>query len=337
MRLAVYDDFKLGLVVDSSVADMQGAIAAYLISSGEGKPEAAAAAMVGHELGAFIRGGAEALATAKKVEDHVKKNPGLKGINGEKVIYKMGEVKLRPPVTQDYRFKAMCIGANFADHLLGIRNEGTIENAIKHAHEENMWGFYKLGSYIVGTGEDVPYPKSTQHLDYEGEVGLIVSKPGKDVKRSNLLDYVFGFTHVNDFSIRDDLVKKWPDKPVTGGLQYGKNFDGGGAMGPIVVLKDELPDPHNIDINTKVNGEVRQKGNTKDMIRNFGEWLEFLTIDRTVRPGDIISSGTCAGTAADTTPRDANRKFTSTARFLKPGDEVEVYSNQIGSLKNRIV
>ena len=78
-----------------------------------------------------------------------------------------------------------------------------------------------------------------------------------------------------------------------------KNFEGSGALGPIVTLKDEAPDPQDIDFSTSVNGEVRQRGNTKDMIRGFGEWIEFLSADVELNPGDIIASGTCAGTAAD--------------------------------------
>jgi 2-keto-4-pentenoate hydratase/2-oxohepta-3-ene-1,7-dioic acid hydratase in catechol pathway len=338
MRLVVYDSFRLGLVVDSKVADMEAATAAYLAAQGENRPKELAEAKVGHELGEFIRGGRDALATANKVQDFVRKNPDLRGVNGQKVTAKLSEVTIRPPVTQDYRFKVMCIGANFADHLIGMEHRKNIAEAREAALAQDQWGFYKLASNIVGTEYDVPYPKSTKHLDYEGEVALILSKAGKDIKASRLLDYVFGYTLFDDFSIRDGYLTQKQPGPARGGLMNGKNFDGSGALGPFVVTKDELPDPHDIDYSTKVNGEVRQTGNTKDMIRDFGNWLEYLTVDRVVNPGDIIASGTCAGTAADTSPRDKQNHFTSAKRFLKVGDVVEVSSRKIGaSLRNRIV
>jgi len=332
MRLVVYDSFRLGLMIDSKVADMAATTAAYLASQGESRPKELAEALVGHELGAFIRGGKDALATAAKVQEFVKKNPDLKGIGGSKIISKLSEVTIRPPVTQDYRFKVMCIGANFADHLIGMEHRSSLAEAKKAALAQDQWGFYKLGSNIVGTEYDVPYPKSTKHLDYEGEIGLIISKAGKDIKASKLLDYVFGYTLFDDFSIRDGYLRQKQPGPARGGLQFGKNFEGSGGLGPFVVTKDEIPDPHDIDFTLKVNGEVRQNGNTKDMIRGFDNWLEYLTVDRVVLPGDIIASGTCAGTAADTSPRDKQNHFMNAKRFLK------VSSKKIGgTLRNRIV
>ena len=116
-----------------------------------------------------------------------------------------------------------------------------------------------------------------------------------------------------------------------------KNFQGSGALGPIVTLKDEAPDPQDIDFSTSVNGEVRQRGSTKDMIRGFGEWIEFLSADVELNPGDVIASGTCAGTAVDSSMRDKDGNLRP-ERFLKPGDVVEVSSKRIGgTLRNKIV
>ena len=175
-----------------------------------------------------------------------------------------------------------------------------------------------------------PTPQG-QLLDYEGEVGLIIGKGGKDIKRGRLLDHVFGFTLFNDFSLRDNM-----DKGVMNFARV-KNFQGSGALGPIIALKDEVPDPQDIDFSASVNGEVRQKGNTRDMIRGYGEWVEFLSADSELNPGDVVASGTCAGTAADSSERDKDGNF-RTGKFLKAGDIVEVSSDKIGgTLKNRIV
>ena len=207
----------------------------------------------------------------------------------------------------------------------------TLEGARAQALSSPQWGFYKMGSNVSNPGEDVPYPSRTKLLDYEGEVALIIGKRGKDIRRADLLEHVFGFTLFDDFSLRDNM-----DKGVLNFARV-KNFQGSGALGPIVTLKDEAPDPQDIDFSTSVNGEVRQRGNTKDMIRGFGEWIEFLSADVELNPGDVIASGTCAGTAADSSKRDQDGSVRP-ERFLKAGDVVEVSSKRLGcTLRNRIV
>jgi len=184
---------------------------------------------------------------------------------------------------------------------------------------------------VSNPSDDVQYPSRTRLLDYEGEVALIIGKRGKDIRRKDLLDHVLGYTLFDDFSLRDNM-----DKGVLNFARV-KNFEGSGALGPIVTLKDEAPDPQDIDFSTSVNGEVRQRGNTKDMIRGFGEWIEFLSEDVELNPGDVIASGTCAGTAADSSKRDKDGNF-QPGRFLKVGDVVEVSSKRLGgTLRNRIV
>lgn len=336
MKLAVYGPSnRLGLVLGDNVADMQMAAAAYLLKQGVKKSEAEAKAdsLVGHELGAFIRGGAKALKTASKVLDYSSKN--LAALKGKKVVQSVGRAKLKAPATQDYRFKVMCIGANFPDHLVGMydhffNKKYTIESARQAALDEKQWGFYKLGSNIIGQDDPVPYPARTQRLDYEGEIALIIGKGGKDIKASELMDHVFGYTLFDDFSIRDGREAQM------GGLMFAKNFEGSGALGPVVVTKDELPYPHRIDFALSVNGERRQKGNTKDMIRGFDNWIEHLSRDMVLNPGDIIASGTCAGTAADSSEYNPD-KTSRPERFLKVGDVVEVSSAKIGTLRNKVV
>ena len=146
------------------------------------------------------------------------------------------------------------------------------------------------------------------------------------------LDYTFGFAVFNDFSIRDDLLKEG----TRSGFSMRKNFQGCGSMGPWITSKDEISDPENLPILTKVNGEVRQNGATKDMIKKFGEIMEFVSSDIVLYPGDVITSGTCSGTAMDSTPRDKTGNQ-SPERFLHEGDVVEVSSTQLGKISNRVV
>jgi len=167
------------------------------------------------------------------------------------------------------------------------------------------------------------------YLDYEGEVAIVIGKRGKDISASQIADYVWGVTLVNDWSIRDNMGQ-------ARAMSYNtaKNFDGSCSMGPCIVVG--VLDFQNVDAETRVNGEQRQRFNSKDMIFKFGEVLEFLSRDFTFVPGDVISGGTAAGTAADRTRRnpDGTRP---TELFLKVGDVVEVSSPQIGTIRNKLV
>jgi 2-keto-4-pentenoate hydratase/2-oxohepta-3-ene-1,7-dioic acid hydratase in catechol pathway len=338
LKLAVFGPYqRVGLVVGDSVVDLQQATASSLSSEQE------AETIVGHTFRAFVEGGEEALKAARKVSDLARENlKGLKGPHGQQIVFRVGELKFTAPVTDSSRFKIMCIGANFADHLVGLysnmaiapgeeKKAHTIESARAQALGSPQWGFYKMGANVSNPGDDVSYPSRTELLDYEGEVALIIGKRGKDIKRSNLMEHVFGYTLFNDFSLRDNM-----DKGILNFARV-KNFQGSAALGPVVMLKDEAPDPHDIDFSTSVNGDVRQKGNTRDMIRGFGDWVEFLSADVVLNPGDVIASGTCAGTAVDSSERDKNGHL-KPERFLKVGDVVEVSSTTLGgTLRNRIV
>jgi len=343
LKLAVYGPDRVGLVVGDKVVDLQRATAEYLTSQGERRALEEADALVGHTFRAFLEGGEGALKTARQVLRFAKDDlDGLRGPRGQKIAYKMGLAKLRAPVTDSYKFKAMCIGANFADHFVGLSRNSpasmgqdkkvfTLGEARAHVLGLPQWGFYKTGSSVSNPGDDVQYPSRTRLLDYEGEVALIIGKRGKDMRREDLLEHVFGYTLFDDFSLRDNM-----DKGVLNFARV-KNFEGSGALGPVVTLKDEAPDPQDIDFSCSVNGEVRQRGNTKDMIRGFGEWVEFLSEDAQLNPGDVVASGTCAGTAADSSKRDKDGNFLP-ERFLKVGDVVEVSSKRLGcTLTNRIV
>jgi 2-keto-4-pentenoate hydratase/2-oxohepta-3-ene-1,7-dioic acid hydratase in catechol pathway len=337
LKLAVFGPQRVGLVIGDSVIDLQQAAASYLSSAEE------AEARVGHTFRAFVEGGEEALKTARKVLDFASEEmKDIKGLRGENIVFAVGDVKLAAPVADSSKFKIMSIGANFADHIVGMqanvpaapgeeKKRLTLEGARAQALASPKWGFYKLGANVSNPGDDIEYPSRTKRLDYEGEVALIIGKRGKDIKRSNLREHVLGYTLFNDFSLRDNM-----DKGVMN-FAMVKNFQGSAGLGPIVTLTDEAPDPQDIDFSTSVNGDVRQRGNTRDMIRGFGEWVEYLSADVVLNPGDVITSGTCAGTALDSSKRDEDGSL-KPERFLKVGDVVEVSSKRIGgTLRNEIV
>jgi 2-keto-4-pentenoate hydratase/2-oxohepta-3-ene-1,7-dioic acid hydratase in catechol pathway len=254
------------------------------------------------------------------------------GPNGEMLVHQAAAVRMHAPRPNNARIA--CAGGNFADHaaamavkMRGRPYEGDAHQEIRNA---GFWGFWKLGREIVGPDGELIYPERCNRLDYEGEIAIVLGKRGVDLKPSQLKDYVWGVTMLADWSIR-------APREASGGplnLGFPKNFDSSCSMGPCIAVGEA--DPTNVDMETLVNGERRQQFNTRDMVFTFGEYLEYLSRDFTLYPGDIISGGTAAGTAADSS--DLLPDNTSAPeRFLKPGDIVEMSSPAIGSLRTRVV
>jgi 2-keto-4-pentenoate hydratase/2-oxohepta-3-ene-1,7-dioic acid hydratase in catechol pathway len=190
-----------------------------------------------------------------------------------------------------------------------------------------IWGFWKI-SAPMADDDDIIYPARAKRLDYEGELGIVLSKPARDVVAADFRDYVWGVTLMSDWSIRD--VNEG------GVLKFAmqKNFDTSVSLGPCIVVDDI--DPTNAVVETFVNGERRQSYSTRDMVFSFGEYLEYLSRDLTLQPGDVITGGTAKGTAADSSALMADGS-SSPELFLKPGDIIEVKSPGLGTLRNRIV
>lgn len=204
----------------------------------------------------------------------------------------------------------ICIGKNYADHA----KEMGADKA-----PENMVVFTKAPTAITADETQISvHAEKTSSLDYEGELAIVIGKRGKDVPKGMAIDYVFGYTIANDITARDLQEKH---------KQYflGKSLDGTCPMGPYLVTKDEIPDPHALSIVTKVNGEVRQNGSTKDMMFTVSDIIATLSKYVTLEPGDIILTGTPAGVGKGMNP----------PTFLKAGDEVKISIEGIGTLANR--
>jgi 2-keto-4-pentenoate hydratase/2-oxohepta-3-ene-1,7-dioic acid hydratase in catechol pathway len=187
-------------------------------------------------------------------------------------------------------------------------------------------GFWKLGREIVGPDGELIYPDRCNRLDYEGEIAIVLGKRGADLKASQLKDYVWGVTMLADWSIR--APRETPGGPLN--FNFPKNFDTSCSMGPCIAVGEA--DPTNIDMETVVNGECRQRFNTRDMVFTIGEYLEYLSRDFTLYPGDVISGGTAAD-SSELLPD----KTSAPERFLKPGGVVEMRSPSIGSMRTRVV
>ncbi|HKT19189.1 MAG TPA: fumarylacetoacetate hydrolase family protein, partial [Stellaceae bacterium] len=203
-------------------------------------------------------------------------------------------------------------------------------DAYQEIRKGGFWGFWKLAREIVGPEGELVYPERCNRLDYEGEIAVVLGKRGVDLKPAQLKDYVWGVTILADWSIRA------PREASGGSLNFAfpKNFDTSTSLGPCIAVGET--DPTATDLETLVNGERRQRFNTKDMVFSFGEYLEYLSRDFTLYPGDIISGGTAAGTAADSSELLPDNT-SAPERFLKPGDVVEMTSPAIGALRTRVV
>ena len=269
----------------------------------------------------FIEAGQRALEDAQRAIDGI-------GTAPDSAVLPLNDVRLLAPWAER---RIACVGGNYADHLRGMAGgqSKTIEQVANEAREAGQWGFWKVPDRVTGPDDDVVYPNRTQYFDYEGEAAIVIGKRGKDIAGDRLDEYVWGVTLINDLSIRDGMGNP---RPMSYNL--AKNFDGSTAMGPVIEVASVSPSA--VDLQTCVNGEVRQHFNTRDMVFSFADVLEYLSRDFTFVPGDVIAGGTAAGTSADKTVRlpDGTRPKDL---FLKVGDVVEVSSPQIGTLRNRIV
>ena len=192
-----------------------------------------------------------------------------------------------------------------------------------------IWGFWKVDRDSLGADGMIVYPGRAQRLDYEGELAIVLGRQGKDARAEDLRDHIWGVTLLGDWSIR--LA------PEPGPLKFAlqKNFDGCCSIRPCIVVGEDI-DRSDTEVETLVNGERRQHYSTRDMVFSFGEYLEHLSRDFTFYPGDIISGGTAAGTAADSSPLlDDGTPAPET--FLNPGDIAEIKSPPVGTLRVRVV
>ena len=204
----------------------------------------------------------------------------------------------------------LCIGKNYNEHAKEMGAQ---------AAPTDLVVFTKSPTSIAADEQVLPiHDGKTNSLDYEGELAIVIGKKGKDIPKNLAFDYIFGYTIANDLTARD-----LQDRHV----QYflGKSLEGTCPLGPYIVSKDEITNPQNLTVVTKVNGEVRQNGSTKDMVFPLEELVSTLSKYVTLEPGDVILTGTPAGVGKGMNP----------PTFLKAGDEVKVSIQGIGTLSNR--
>lgn len=229
----------------------------------------------------------------------------------KKHSYSIKEIKWLAP-TPSVKRNIICVGKNYRDHAIEMGSEKDIP--------KNIMIFTKATNTVIGHEEKVHSHKElTSQLDYEGELAVVIGKKGKSIQPEDALDYVFGFSIINDITARD-LQKKH------GQFFIGKSLDTTCPMGPYIVTKDEVKDPQSLAITTRVNNEIRQSSNTSAMIFPIPEIISTLSKGMTLEPGDIIATGTPAGVGKGMNP----------PRFLKNGDTIEIEIETVGILTNQL-
>ena len=211
-------------------------------------------------------------------------------------------------IKSDSTAKILCVGVNYRPHIEEMGREIPSYPVV----------FTRFASSLVGPGEPVIRPQASEQLDFEGELAIVIGKNARHVSRENALDYVAGYCCFLDGSVRD-----W--QRHTGQFTAGKNFDRSGAIGPMVPAAD-VPDPTTLELTTRVNGEVMQRGNVADLVFDIPRLIEYCSTFTELRPGDIIATGTPGGVGAARTP----------PVWLKDGDLVEVDISGIGVLRNPV-
>jgi len=207
--------------------------------------------------------------------------------------------------------KVICVALNYMDHIR--------ENPGRAVPEKPIL-FSKLTSAIVGPGDAIVHPRATHELDYEGELAVVIGRRGKHVAEDEALDYVFGYSIMNDVSARDIQRTEAHWVRAKGGDTFA-------PFGPAVVTADEIPDPQALALKTIRNGQVVQDSTTAEMIFSVRKLIAFASEMVTLLPGDIISTGTPAGVGVWRKPQT----------LLKPGDTIRIEIEKIGALENPVV
>ena len=244
----------------------------------------------------FLSAGANALLAMQELIDS-----GLGRFN-------LADVKLNAPIPRPGKY--LGISLNYADHIT--------ETGAEQPKYPSF--FTKQSTCVIGHGDSIHQPKVSDKLDYEGELAFVIGKRCRHVPVEKAHQVIAGFTIANDVSVRD-----WQARSAT--MMIGKSFDTCGPLGPWIVTADELVNPHQLSIKTWIDDELRQDGNTQQMIFNCYEMVAYLSQAMTLEPGDVITTGTPSGVGVKMTPRG----------YMKPGQTVKIEIEGIGILSNKVI
>ncbi|MBO1004872.1 fumarylacetoacetate hydrolase family protein [Pseudogracilibacillus auburnensis] len=280
----------LGVKVEAGVIDVAAAL------------EASPDEQIETDIMNVIEGGSEAIERLRHF---------IEGLEiREDYVLNEEEIKWEPAVTRPK--KIICVGLNYKKHA----------DETKSPYPKIPILFNKFENALTGHLSEIVVPRTTERLDHEVELGIVIGKTAKHVSEEEALDYVFGYCTTNDLSARD--IQKRASQWMT-----GKTNDGFAPVGPYIVTKDEIENPNDLQITTTVNGEVRQNSNTADMIFNCEELISYISKYMTLTPGDLIMTGTPEGVILG---RPMEERV-----YLQPGDKMTVEVERLGALTNTFV
>jgi len=284
---------RLGALQGDRIADLQASLAATLARRGVVRAQQIAATLVPASTREYLEGGAAA-------------RDAMAGIT-EWVTVDRAAARLHAPIADPGKF--ICIGLNYKDHA---------EEAGQAIPKEPPI-FAKWANAIIDPGEPILRPRGSAQLDWEVELGVVIGRTARYVPREQALDYVAGYTIVNDASARDFqfLTTQW---------MAGKIFETAAPVGPYLADREEIPDPHTLDLKTFINGKQTQRGNTKTLIFDVRYLVSYLSNLMTLSPGDLIATGTPPGVGLGMKP----------PVFMQPGDVCRMEITGLGVLENPV-
>ena len=273
---------------------------------------------------AFIKGGAAARAAADAV---IKSAPAS-------ARQPLASAKLAAPITPG---TMLCSGSNYTDH-----NKEKANTPISGKEPEF---FVKTSDCVIGHGDNIIYDEQfTKKLDAETELAIVIGKPGRHIPVERALEHVFGYTIVNDVTARDRQVRVNPQGFTWYELGRSKCFETSAPTGPCIVTADEIGDPQNLRLRTRINGELRQSSSTANMIFSCAQLIHFFSANMTLQPGMIIITGTPGGTAWSVDAElggkwvggDGSEPLVRAKGYCQPGDVIESELEKIGVLRNQV-
>lgn len=312
MRLVTFEfqgRTRLGAEQDGQVVDLNRGYALLLASRGEADFQGRADRELPPDMRGFLDLWDHSLPLVKEVLAFARSVQSTGGLLAQAITHPRQAVRLRAPILNPR--KIICLGLNYRDHAQESKAEIPTDPIL----------FSKYPTAIIGPEDPILLPGVSKEVDYEAELAFIIARRGRHVSKAQALDYVAGYTAFHDVSARDYQIRK-----PGGQWMSGKTFDTFAPMGPALVTKEEIPDPHALDITCTVSGEVLQSSNTKHLIFSIPDIVAYCSHIFTLEPGDVVATGTPGGVGFARKP----------PRFLQDGDVAVIQIQGIGSLRNPV-
>jgi len=312
MRLVTFEwqgRNRLGAEQDGHVVDLSRGYALLLASRGVADFQGQADRELPADMRGFLDLWDQSVSRAKEVLAFAQRIRAGGGPVVQAILHPLQAVRLRAPILNPR--KIVCLGLNYRDHAQESKAEVTTDPIL----------FSKYATAIIGPDDPILLPSVSKEVDYEAELAFIMARPGRHIPKAQALECVAGYTIMHDVSARDYQIRK-----PGGQWMSGKTFDTFAPLGPALVTKEDIPDPHVLDITCTVSGERLQSSNTKHLIFSVPDIVAYCSHIFTLEPGDVIATGTPGGVGFARKP----------PRLLKEGDVVVIEIQGIGRLRNPV-